>query len=104
MGELPEALNGEFARNGPNPRFKPKAGYHWFDGDGMVSLTFLQFHLARHPTLVEESTEARCNRLVVIDARLLLCLGERQYVANIFITVLLRFSRILQRRNISGHQ
>ncbi|CAN0275331.1 unnamed protein product [Ascophyllum nodosum] len=36
VGELPEALNGEFARNGPNPRFKPKAGYHWFDGDGMI--------------------------------------------------------------------
>ena len=37
VGELPEAMNGEFARNGPNPRFRPSGGYHWFDGDGMVS-------------------------------------------------------------------
>eukprot|EP00752_Nemacystus_decipiens_P007044 g6317.t1 len=36
VGELPEAVFGEFARNGPNPRFVPKGGYHWFDGDGMV--------------------------------------------------------------------
>lgn len=36
-GSIPTALNGEFARNGPNPRFPPKGGYHWFDGDGMVS-------------------------------------------------------------------
>lgn len=36
MGVLPEAVYGEFARNGPNPRFAPAAGYHFFDGDGMV--------------------------------------------------------------------
>eukprot|EP00752_Nemacystus_decipiens_P006247 g5634.t1 len=36
VGELPVAVFGEFARNGPNPRFAPKGGYHWFDGDGMV--------------------------------------------------------------------
>jgi len=36
-GVLPEALHGEFARNGPNPRFTPTNGYHWFDGDGMVN-------------------------------------------------------------------
>ncbi|GMN53613.1 hypothetical protein TIFTF001_022745 [Ficus carica] len=31
-----ECLNGEFVRVGPNPKFEPVAGYHWFDGDGMV--------------------------------------------------------------------
>ncbi|KAL8161751.1 hypothetical protein V2J09_013240 [Rumex salicifolius] len=31
-----ECLNGEFVRVGPNPKFAPVAGYHWFDGDGMV--------------------------------------------------------------------
>lgn len=36
IGYLPECLNGEFARVGPNPKFAPVAGYHWFDGDGMV--------------------------------------------------------------------
>ncbi|XP_042061398.1 carotenoid 9,10(9',10')-cleavage dioxygenase-like [Salvia splendens] len=35
-GLLPECLNGEFVRVGPNPRFAPVAGYHWFDGDGMI--------------------------------------------------------------------
>ncbi|PON74212.1 Carotenoid cleavage dioxygenase [Parasponia andersonii] len=36
IGYLPECLNGEFVRVGPNPKFDPVAGYHWFDGDGMV--------------------------------------------------------------------
>ncbi|XP_042007666.1 carotenoid 9,10(9',10')-cleavage dioxygenase 1-like isoform X1 [Salvia splendens] len=36
QGHLPECLNGEFVRVGPNPRFAPVAGYHWFDGDGMI--------------------------------------------------------------------
>ncbi|KAL0006834.1 hypothetical protein SO802_008336 [Lithocarpus litseifolius] len=35
-GHLPECLNGEFVRVGPNPKFTPVAGYHWFDGDGCV--------------------------------------------------------------------
>ncbi|CAN0554908.1 unnamed protein product, partial [Ectocarpus sp. 8 AP-2014] len=37
VGTLPEVVCGEFVRNGPNPRFMPKGGYHWFDGLGMVS-------------------------------------------------------------------
>lgn len=36
VGHLPDCLNGEFVRVGPNPKFAPVAGYHWFDGDGMV--------------------------------------------------------------------
>lgn len=36
-GVIPPAVRGEFARMAPNPRFTPKGGYHWFDGDGMVS-------------------------------------------------------------------
>ena len=35
-GELPEALNGTFHRNGPNPLFPPRDSYHYFSGDGMV--------------------------------------------------------------------
>ncbi|CAN1342484.1 Carotenoid 9,10(9',10')-cleavage dioxygenase 1 [Linum perenne] len=35
-GYLPECLNGEFVRVGPNLKFPPVAGYHWFDGDGMI--------------------------------------------------------------------
>ncbi|XP_049389172.1 carotenoid 9,10(9',10')-cleavage dioxygenase 1 isoform X1 [Solanum stenotomum] len=29
QGHLPECLNGEFVRVGPNPKFAPVAGYHW---------------------------------------------------------------------------
>lgn len=36
IGHLPKCLDGEFVRVGPNPKFAPVAGYHWFDGDGMV--------------------------------------------------------------------
>jgi carotenoid cleavage dioxygenase len=35
-GELPTNLTGLFARNSSNPRFRPPAPYHWFDGDGMI--------------------------------------------------------------------
>ncbi|KAK7314248.1 hypothetical protein VNO77_39462 [Canavalia gladiata] len=37
-GYLPDCLNGEFVRVGPNSKFSPVAGYHWFDGDGYVIL------------------------------------------------------------------
>lgn len=40
-GIIPAAVYGEYARNGPNPRFAPAGGYHWFDGDGMVSVFIL---------------------------------------------------------------
>eukprot|EP01094_Clydonella_sp_ATCC50884_P009123 TRINITY_DN18656_c0_g1_i1.p1 TRINITY_DN18656_c0_g1~~TRINITY_DN18656_c0_g1_i1.p1 ORF type:complete len:522 (+),score=198.22 TRINITY_DN18656_c0_g1_i1:143-1708(+) len=35
-GVIPPELHGEFVRNGPNPKYVPKGGYHWFDGDGML--------------------------------------------------------------------
>ncbi|GLI66025.1 hypothetical protein VaNZ11_009730 [Volvox africanus] len=41
-GKLPEGLDGCYVRAGPNPFFKPVAGYHWFDGDGMVHLVRLR--------------------------------------------------------------
>jgi len=36
QGEVPKDLNGTFYRNGANPQFAPRGGYHWFAGDGMV--------------------------------------------------------------------
>jgi len=41
-GELPRDLNGALYRVGPNPHFKPRGPYHWFDGDGMVHAFILQ--------------------------------------------------------------
>ncbi|KAF3972866.1 hypothetical protein CMV_003655 [Castanea mollissima] len=35
-GVRKDCLNREFVRVGPNPKFSPVAGYHWFDGDGCV--------------------------------------------------------------------
>jgi carotenoid cleavage dioxygenase len=35
-GRIPEALNGRYLKNGPNPARTPGGAYHWFTGDGMV--------------------------------------------------------------------
>jgi len=35
-GGILNELEGEYVRNGPNPRNIPVGGYHWFDGDGML--------------------------------------------------------------------
>ena len=61
VGVLPEAIQGEFARNGPNPRFPPTGGYHWFDGDGMVSneLKRLSSSLMHLPLVQTYSEEIR---------------------------------------------
>ena len=32
-GEIPLELNGTLYRNGPNPQFAPRGGYHWFAGN-----------------------------------------------------------------------
>ncbi|GIL78894.1 hypothetical protein Vretimale_112 [Volvox reticuliferus] len=52
-GKVPEGLNGCYVRTGPNPFFKPVAGYHWFDGDGML-------HLVR----LRDGKASYCNRFV----------------------------------------
>ena len=36
-GELPAGIDGDYVRNGPNPRFTPIGGYLYpIDGDGML--------------------------------------------------------------------
>jgi carotenoid cleavage dioxygenase len=35
-GDIPDALNGTYARIGPNPFNPDPRGHHWFVGDGMV--------------------------------------------------------------------
>ena len=35
-GEVPRELYGALYRNGPNPQFAPRGGYHPFSGDGMI--------------------------------------------------------------------
>ncbi|KAG9149960.1 hypothetical protein Leryth_010030 [Lithospermum erythrorhizon] len=35
-GKIPESIQGVYVRNGANPMFEPRAGHHFFDGDGMI--------------------------------------------------------------------
>jgi carotenoid cleavage dioxygenase-like enzyme len=41
-GEVPRELVGALYRNGPNPQFAPRGGYHPFSGDGMIHGFFVQ--------------------------------------------------------------
>jgi len=52
-GEIPRELDGALYRIGPNPHFKPRGRYHWFDGDGMV-----------HAFVLSEGRAAYRNRYV----------------------------------------
>ncbi len=47
-GTIPDALNGAFLRNGPNPEFAPMGPYNWFDGDGMIHAIYLDEGRARY--------------------------------------------------------
>jgi carotenoid cleavage dioxygenase-like enzyme len=66
-GELPLELDGEYLRNGPNPRFTPLGSYLYpLDGDGMMHRVSLQDGKAsytnrfvRTPTLVAEEKAGR---------------------------------------------
>lgn len=48
-GQLPKALNGVFARTGPNPALPINGDYHWFDGDAYSPFPFC---VAMQPNLL----------------------------------------------------
>ena len=66
-GELPPELDGDYIRNGPNPRFPPLGGYLYpLDGDGMLHRVQLRHGTARYtnrfvrtPALVAEEAAGR---------------------------------------------
>ncbi len=41
-GEIPADLDISYYRNGPDPQFPPRGGYHWFGGDGMLHMFNIQ--------------------------------------------------------------
>ncbi len=55
-GEIPRELDGALYRIGPNPHFKPRGRYHWFDGDGMI-----------HAFVLKDGRAAYRNRYVKTD-------------------------------------
>jgi carotenoid cleavage dioxygenase-like enzyme len=55
-GEIPRGLRGALYRIGPNPHFKPRGRYHWFDGDGMV-----------HGFILKDGRAAYRNRYVMTE-------------------------------------
>ena len=62
-GAVPEGLAGSLYRIGPNPKFVPDQGYHWFFGTGMV-----------HAFHVHEGKIDYVNR-VTVDKREVLCIA-----------------------------
>ena len=71
-GNLPTCLNGQFLRNGPNPKFYPVGNYHWFDGDGML-----------HGVRIKNGSATYCNQYVE-TSRLL---QEQAFGAPLFLKV-----------------
>jgi len=47
-GTIPKCLNGAYVRNGGNPQFAPAAGFHCFDGDGMLHVVRIKDGEATH--------------------------------------------------------
>jgi len=41
-GAIPDAVQGIYMRNGPNPQFEPFSYYYPFDGDGMIHALYFQ--------------------------------------------------------------
>jgi carotenoid cleavage dioxygenase-like enzyme len=66
-GELPHGIDGDYLRNGPNPRFTPIGGYLYpIDGDGMLHRVRISDGRARYtnrfvrtPSLTAEETAGR---------------------------------------------
>ena len=51
VGEIPAELRGSYYRNGSNPQYPPRPGYHWFTGDGMIHALHFEDGRSCTPTL-----------------------------------------------------
>ncbi len=76
IGQLPDALDGAYVRNGPNPRFSPVGTYVYpLDGDGMVHRVAIRDGNARYtncfvrtPALRAEEAAGRALWAGITDA------------------------------------
>ncbi len=60
-GELPAEIDGDYVRNGPNPRFTPLGGYLYpLDGDGMLHRVRFRDGRARYSNRFVRTPALRC--------------------------------------------
>lgn len=92
-GSLPVDLDGAFLRVGPNPKFPPLGGYHWFDGDGMLHAVTLSQgrasyanHLVRTERLAYESEQGAARFLKI---------GDMRYATGLVLILLFRLRQLL---------
>lgn len=120
-----DCLNGEFVRVGPNPKFAPVAGYHWYFILFMTYfhqwlLLFLQFFPFPTPKQIESLTvplqkefiilvhplliKRFCLELPVLNSALLpiyaglMEMGTSLAVSTIQLRVHIKFSRIILKK------
>eukprot|EP01018_Ginkgo_biloba_P019550 Gb_04986 [translate_table: standard] len=72
-GVVPECVEGVYIRNGPNPRYVPRAGHHLLDGDGML-----------HALTIKDGRATFCSRFVRTEKFIQEEIAGRPIFPNIF--------------------
>ncbi|KAG1673746.1 hypothetical protein FOA52_002315 [Chlamydomonas sp. UWO 241] len=86
QGAIPKDLEGVYLRNGPNPLLAPTAGYHWFDGDGMLHATRIKGGKATYSNKWIETSRLRQEQAA--GDPLFLKLGDQMGVLGLVLMML----------------